>query len=176
MQNKEKLLKLVITAFLISLEIILTRFLSVQLPLVRIGFGFLPVAVCGILCGPLWAAAGYAIGDILGVFTSGTGMPHPGFTISAFLTGLTFGLFLYKKEPTIGRVLLSTSIVVLIINLGLDTLWLSQLTQKGILAILPVRIAKTAIMFVLEPLLIMLIYKKVLLNLPLAKNMVKQNF
>ena len=37
-----------VLAFLIALEIILTRFCSIQTPIVRIGFGFLPVAMMGI--------------------------------------------------------------------------------------------------------------------------------
>ena len=43
---------LVIMAFLIALEIVLTRFCSINTPILRIGFGFLPVAMLGIMYGP----------------------------------------------------------------------------------------------------------------------------
>ena len=67
MEQKSNTKRLVVLAFLIALEIILTRFCSIQTPIVRIGFGFLPVAMMGILYGPIWAGIGYAIGDLLGM-------------------------------------------------------------------------------------------------------------
>ena len=62
MEKKSATSRLVIMAFLIAMEIILTRFCSINTPILRIGFGFLPVAMMGIMFGPVWAAAGYAIG------------------------------------------------------------------------------------------------------------------
>ncbi len=64
MEKKSATSRLVIMAFLIAMEIILTRFCSINTPILRIGFGFLPVAMMGIMFGPVWAAAGYAIGDL----------------------------------------------------------------------------------------------------------------
>ena len=65
--------RLVTIAFFIALEVVLTRFLSINTDFLRIGFGFLPVACVGILFGPLWAGAAYAVGDVLGmlIFPSG---------------------------------------------------------------------------------------------------------
>ena len=57
MEQKSNTKRLVVLAFLIALEIILTRFCSIQTPIVRIGFGFLPVAMMGILYGPIWAGS-----------------------------------------------------------------------------------------------------------------------
>ena len=59
--------QLIVMAFLIALEIVFTRFLSIQLPIARIGFGFLPVAVTAIMFGPIKAGICYAIGDVLGM-------------------------------------------------------------------------------------------------------------
>ncbi|MEI3502102.1 MAG: folate family ECF transporter S component [Anaerovoracaceae bacterium] len=61
MEKKSATSRLVIMAFLIAMEIILTRFCSINTPILRIGFGFLPVAMMGIMFGPVWAAAGYAM-------------------------------------------------------------------------------------------------------------------
>ena len=58
-------------AFLIALEIILTRFLSINTPIVRIGFGFLPVAMAGILFGPLWAGLALVSRYILALYPDG---------------------------------------------------------------------------------------------------------
>ena len=98
-------MRLVTMAFLIALEIVLTRFCSINTPILRIGFGFLPVAMMGIMFGPLWAGIGYAVGDLLGMLIFPSGAYFPGFTLTAFLTGLVFGFFLHGKEITWKKVL-----------------------------------------------------------------------
>ena len=98
MEQKSNTKRLVVLAFLIALEIILTRFCSIQTPIVRIGFGFLPVAMMGILYGPIWAGIGYAIGDLLGMLIFPSAAYFPGFTLTAFSTGMIFGFFLKGKE------------------------------------------------------------------------------
>ena len=55
MEKKSATSRLVIMAFLIAMEIILTRFCSINTPILRIGFGFLPVAMMGIMFGPVWS-------------------------------------------------------------------------------------------------------------------------
>ena len=166
---KPKTRDLVIMAFMIALEIILTRFLSINTPILRIGFGFLPVAMLGIMYGPVWAGLSYAIGDILGMMIFPTGAYFPGFTLTAFLTGLTYGLFLYKKESiTWKTALIPCLIVTLVLNLCLDTLWLKILMGQGFFALLPTRILKCVIMLPIETILIPVtwnqIFKRVMKN------------
>ena len=136
MEKKSATSRLVIMAFLIAMEIILTRFCSINTPILRIGFGFLPVAMMGIMFGPVWAAAGYAIGDLLGMLIFPSGAYFPGFTLTAFLTGLVFGLFLHNREITWKRVLPASLIIILGCNLILDTLWLSILMGDGFIALI----------------------------------------
>ncbi|MGM9532761.1 folate family ECF transporter S component, partial [Intestinibacter sp.] len=88
--------KLVEISLLIALEIILTRFCSINTPIVRIGFGFLPIATIAMMYGPLSAGIAYAIGDILGMMIFPSSSFFPGFTLTAFLTGVAYGLVLYK--------------------------------------------------------------------------------
>ncbi|MBK5246006.1 MAG: ECF transporter S component [Peptostreptococcaceae bacterium] len=52
MKNNSKVTRLITIGLFIALEIILTRFLSINTPFIRIGFGFLPVAMLGIMYGP----------------------------------------------------------------------------------------------------------------------------
>lgn len=158
--------QLVIMAFMIALEIILTRFLSINTPIVRIGFGFLPVAVLGMLYGPLWAGAAYAIGDILGALLIPTGPYFPGFTATAFLTGAVFGLFLHNRTVTWKRALAASAVVVIVLNLCLDTFWLSILMGNGVLALLPARLLKAAVMLPVETLVITFICQRVIPRIP----------
>lgn len=154
--------RLVTIAFFIALEVILTRFLSIQTDFLRIGFGFLPVACVGILFGPLWAGAAYAVGDVLGMLIFPSGSYFPGFTLSAFLIGCIYGFFLYKKESSFRRILVPVLLVCMGVNLFVDTLWLNILYGQAYLALLPLRVIKCAVMVPIQLVLIKLIWEKVL--------------
>ena len=154
--------RLVTIAFFIALEVILTRFLSIQTDFLRIGFGFLPVACVGILFGPLWAGAAYAVGDVLGMLIFPSGSYFPGFTLSAFLIGCIYGFFLYKKESRFRRILVPVLLVCMGVNLFVDTLWLNILYGQAYLALLPLRVIKCAVMVPIQLVLIKLVWEKVL--------------
>lgn len=164
MKDKFDVKKLIQISLLIAIEVILTRFCSIQTPVVRIGFGFLPIAIIGMMYGPLSAGIAYAIGDLLGMALFPSGSFFPGFTLTAFLTGATYGLFLYNKPKTWPRIIGSVLTVCLVLNLGLDTYWLSILMGKGYLALLPMRIVKAAIMIPIQAFIIGIIWKKVVIR------------
>lgn len=164
MDNKFDVKKLIQISLLIAIEVILTRFCSIQTPIVRIGFGFLPIAIIGMMYGPLSAGVAYAIGDLLGVALFPTGSFFPGFTITAFLTGIVYGVFLYNKPKTWPRIIGAVLTVCLVINLGLDTLWLSILMGKGYIALLPTRIMKAVLMIPVQIFIIGIIWKKVVVR------------
>lgn len=150
-------------AILIASEVVLTRLLSINLQIVRIGFGFLPPALIALAYGPLWAGAAYALGDIIGALVFPTGAPFPGFTLTAFLTGFVFGIFLYKPETNRTsplKVLPATLIVCFALNLALDTLWLYILLDKAVAGMLPSRILKVAIMAPIQIFLIPLVWNR----------------
>lgn len=162
MKENHNTSRLITIAFLIALEIILTRFFSINTPILRIGFGFLPVAMTGILFGPLWAGAAYALGDILGMMIFPAGAYFPGFTLTAFLTGLTFGFILHDHTITWKRVLIASSIVCILINLGLDTLWLYIMMDDAVIALIPTRIAKAVVMLPVQVILIPVVWNRLL--------------
>ena len=133
---------LVITAFMIALSVVLSKLVSINISFLRIGFGFLPIAVLAILYGPVVAALGYGLADIIGAFLFPTGTFFPGFTVSAVLTGLIFGFVLYNKEVTIIRALTASALVCLFVNLLLNTYWLTFLLGKGFTVLLASRAVK----------------------------------
>jgi len=147
-------------AFLITMEIVLTRFCSINTPIVRIGFGFLPVAICGIMFGPIWAGVCYAAGDLLGMLIFPTGPYFPGFTLTAFLTGAVYGAILHKKPVTWKRTFSAALTVCVILNLCLDTYWLQILYGQGIIAMLPGRLIKVAIMIPTQTFLIHFVWNR----------------
>ena len=99
--------KLVEISLLIALEVILTRFCSINTATLRIGFGFLPIAIIAMMYGPLSAGVAYALGDLLGMMIFPNGSYFPGFTLTAFLTGVIYGLVLYRKPKTWPRIILA---------------------------------------------------------------------
>ncbi len=143
--------KLVFLALFIALEVVLTRFLSIQTPIVRIGFTFLPIALSSMMFGPWFGGIAAALADILGmmIFPAG-GAYFPGFTLTAFLTGSIYGIFLYRKPKNLLRISMAVIVISVIINLGLDTLWLWMITGKAIMVLLPARVIKCLIMIPIQ--------------------------
>lgn len=150
---------IVYIGLLIALEVILTRFLSIQTPIIRIGFGFIPVALASIMFGPIWGGVSAALADIIGMALFPQGAYFPGFTFSALLSGVIYGIFLYKKPVTILRVSIAVLLVTLAVDLGLNTLWLSMIMGKGFYAIFVPRIIKSAIMLPIEVICIHSVWK-----------------
>lgn len=145
---------LIFMALFIALEIVLTRFFSIQTQIVRIGFGFVPIAFAGIMFGPLAAGVTAAVADVTGIMLFPAGPFFAGFTLSAFLGGIIYGLILHKK-PTIIRTILAVLLIRVFIDLGLNTLWLSILYGKGWIVLISTRLVASAVML---PIQVMLIY------------------
>ncbi|GHU49114.1 membrane protein [Clostridia bacterium] len=156
--NRYRLSSLLVIALLMAMEIVLTRLLSINTPLLRISLGFIPVSLIAIMYGPLWAAGAYAMCDIIGAILFPTGTFFPGFTLTAFLTGLTFGLFLYKHPVSWSRVLPASLIICILFNTLLNSLWLYILMHNGFLAFVPMRLVKNIIMVPLHSIMIPLVW------------------
>ena len=117
---------LTLTALLTALEIVLSRFLSISAWNMKIGFAFVPVVIAALLLGPVWAGVTAALADFLGAVLFPVGPYFPGFTLTAFLMGAVYGLFLYRRQ-SIGRILAAVAVHQLALSLLLNTLWISLL-------------------------------------------------
>ncbi len=152
---------LVYVSLLISLEIILTRFMAFQTDVIRIGLGFLPVALICIMFGPAVGGVAAAAADVLGMFIAPRGAYFPGFTLSALVTGVLYGLFLYGKPKTVPRIALAVTAVILCVDLGLNVLWISMITGKAVTVFISQRLIKSAIMLPLRTGMIYATWKSV---------------
>ena len=141
-------------ALLIALQIVLSRFLSISTPVLRISLGFVPIAIAGMLFGPFSGGLVAATADFLGAILFPIGAYFPGFTLTAFLTGAVYGFFLYQKEKSWIRVVASVLVISLILNLGMNTFWLMVITGKGYLALLPARLMQNIIMIPLQAIVV----------------------
>lgn len=128
---------------LLAMEVVLTRFLSINAWNIRIGFGFVPVVVAGMLFGPLPAGVVAGLGDLLGAVLFPTGPYFPGFTLTAVLTGLVFGLFL-RRRANLLRIAAAVFIVQFVLGLLCNTYWIHVLYQSPFLPLLATRAVQAA--------------------------------
>ena len=90
-----------------------------------------------------------ALGDFLGAILFPTAPYFPGFTLTAFLTGLTFGLLLYKRD-SLRNTVLAVAIVQFALGLLLNTLWISILYRSPFAPLLATRVLQSAFLSVVQ--------------------------
>ena len=129
MRNRSNLKMICFSAMLIAIEIVLNRFLSINTLGLKIGFSFVPIVIAAILFGPVVAGVVYGAADLLGAILFPIGPYFPGFTICAVLMGMTYGVFLYKKEKVGFFKNILPPILINCIGVGLfiNTIWVSIL-------------------------------------------------
>ncbi|MBO0410164.1 folate family ECF transporter S component [Enterococcus hulanensis] len=139
--------KLTLAALLVGLEVILGR-LGFMTPIISINFSFVPLIINAILLGPVYAAFSSGISDIIGSFLlpQGLGIYFPGYTISAFLSGLIYGLILYKKTRNFIRISVACLLTGVFVSLLLSTYWVYMMTDKGFWVLLTTRSIQVGMM------------------------------
>lgn len=133
------LVRLAVCGMLIALDIVLTRFASVNLWNQRIGFSFVAVALAGYFCGPLGGLLVHGISDFLGAVLFPSGPYFPGFTLTAAILGLIYGICFYRNQ-TLWRIAVGVLAAAIICTVGLNTLWISINYQSPFLPLLPGRL------------------------------------
>ncbi len=151
----KKVQKAAFVGLLIAIEIVLTRFLAFEIQTIRIGLGFIPIALTAILFGPVTGGIMAVISDILGMIISPKAPYFPGFTLSALIVGVIYGIVLHKKKPSVGRTILAVSLIVIIVDITLNTIWLSIILGETVAQLLLVRVIKSVVMM---PAMVVLIY------------------
>lgn len=147
---------LTLMAMLTALSVILTRFLSINLgQYIRIGFGFVPNAIAGMLLGPVYAMMVAGVADVLGAVLFPSGAYFFGFTFTAMAGGAIYGFLFYQKTWSFSRILICKLLIMTVCNLLLNTLWLDILYGKGFFALLPARALKNVIQYPVDVLLML---------------------
>ncbi len=149
-----------LSAMLLALSVILGYFTIEAGPFLKIGLSSLVNAFVCFLFGPVLGAFYEGVLDIIKFVIKPTGPFFPGFTLNAVLAGMIYGTVLYNRPLSFRRVLLAESLVALLINCGLNTLWISLLYGKGFFVILPMRLLKNAVQCPVNSLIFTLIVKK----------------
>ena len=150
-QELKKVPALAACAMFAALAMILNSVASISIgPYIKIGFSAIPNQLVDYLFGPVPGSLFAGVLDIVKYVLKPDGAFFFGFTFNAMLAAFIYGCFYYKKKLTLWRVLLAKLIVILVVNVFLNTLWLDMLYGKGFLVLLPARAVKNLIMWPID--------------------------
>lgn len=155
-----------VIGILVAMEIVLAHF-SIHTWNLKIGFSFIPIVVAAIFYGPITGGVVAAVGDIISAFLFPVGPYFPGFTLTAFLTGVVFGLFL-KKKTSLFWIILAVLTEQIVIGLFLNTYWISFLYGTPYIPLFVTRIYQAAALSLIQVLCILFVSKKLV---PVLKDM-----
>lgn len=159
---------LALCGMLLALRIVIGYFSNLTLavtPDIKIGFSFLPVAVAGILCGPVASGIIGALGDIFCFLLAPMGAYFPGWTVNGLIVGLLYGIFLFESKRFLPSLIICEVIAGLFVEIGLGSLWLYIQYSKAFLITAGVRGVKTLVAVPIEIVLIILFDKLIISRL-----------
>lgn len=129
-------------------------------PTLKIYFSFLFVAMGAWVCGPVVAMLGGAITDTVGFLLAGYGEPYfPGYLVTALLSGLVYGCFLYRQKPTLLRLLLTKAVVNFGLNVALGCVWKAMLYGKTYYYYFVAGLWKNAVLLPIETALLVIMFR-----------------
>lgn len=118
-----------ICGMMLALRIVLgyyANFTLAAFPGTKFSLVFIPTAICGMILGPTATAIMAGAGDILSFVLNSTGGAYfPGWTFNAALGGIIYGMFLYKNNSSLPRVIISKVLITIFVELLLGTFWLT---------------------------------------------------
>ena len=101
------------------------------------------------LLGPSMMAG--AIIDTVGFLLAGYGEPYfPGYLITAMLSGLIYGVMMYRQKPTLLRIIVTRLIINYGSNVLLGSVWKAMLYGKGYLYYFTSGLVKNTTMLPIE--------------------------
>lgn len=149
----KKTKKIVLAGIFIAMIVILSRFLSIKLPGYKIGFSYIPVYLSAILLGPVYTAVVSGLADIIGATLFPFGSYFVGYTISAVIKGIIYGVVLHKiykeelsNKEIIIRLIIASVLTQLLVNGVLNTFWIAITQDKAFFVIAGARFIKELIM------------------------------
>lgn len=141
----KKVNTIAMTALLIALGIILGQFSIQVTPTIKIGISFIASQLTAVLFGPVVGGIMGGVSDILKFIIKPTGTFLIGYTVSAILGPMIYGIMLYKKQLTFWRILLSKAVVAVLINLLLGCFWQYHYFGAAFLALIPAKLIQQVI-------------------------------
>jgi len=133
----------VIILFLGTVAFLLENLASVHIgPYIRIGLSSLPNRIVDYLLGPVVGASFGAVMNCIKYAARPEGVFFPGFMLSAATASFIYGTLLHNKPVHALNIIVAEILVKLLVNCGLNTLWLSMCYGQNFIALFPIRAIK----------------------------------
>lgn len=155
-KGEARLRALITLALLIAIEVVLSRFLSFSQLKTKFSFAFVAVVLAGRYFGPVGGALCGGLSDLIGALLFPIGAYHPGFTLTATLTGLVYGLC-FQKGYRLSRACLAVAYSQVVGTLLLNTLWVYTIAKSSYLVLLTARLPEFFLMGMVKLLTITLL-------------------
>ncbi len=140
---------LVFAGLIIACELVLERLLVVyQTPTNRYTLAFIARVISGVVLGPVVAGITGSVSDIIGAFAF-YGSINPLLSVVAFLRGVVYGVFLFKKRTPL-RIVGAVLTEEIVCSLFLTSLSLSVWYGMSFSGLIAVRLVQCAIMIALQ--------------------------
>ena len=146
-----------------ALSVVLGYYSFKITPNLKIGFGSIPNMLVDYLFGPVVGMMAGVCTDVLGYFAGNLSMGayFPGYTLTAVVGGLIWGLWLYPRKITVWRAIGAKACINVFCNICLNTLWLTITGGKAMSLLLVTRVPKNLILLPLEIVLVYVVMRLV---------------
>lgn len=156
------LITIVVCGMMGALSIVLGTLTSISIgPYIKVGFSGIPNRIVDMLYGPVTGGIFSAVMDIVKFMVKPDGDFFPGYSLTAALASVIYGVAFYRHKITLPRMFVAQALVKIICNVFLNTLWLNLLYGKAFFALLPSRLIRNAIMLPVDTILYYIVLKAV---------------
>ena len=147
---------------LLAIQMVLSSYGVIEVTdSLKISLAHLALAPTAMLFGPVVAGMQGALSDILGFMLKPTGPYFPGFTLTALLGGVIYGMFFYKTRRSTWQIIAARLVIIVFVNILLNTVFLVMLYGPSRLATTPVRALKNIIQLPFDCILLAAVTKLV---------------
>lgn len=145
---------------LLAMDVVITRLLSFNVWNLRIGFSFIAVALAAYYFGPLGGALVHGLSDALGAILFPTGTYFFGFTLSAALIGVLYGVCFRRHCKTV-NIAVGVVSAQLLCSVLLNSLSISIVYHSPFWSLLPLRLAQAGVMTVIQLAVLPFLFRRV---------------
>lgn len=168
MKNKLTVNTITKIAILAALSVVFRRYFTVTIPVnKKIGIGYIPIMIAGILYGPTLGGLTGGLADVVGMLLNPDGVFHPGFTLSAILIGVGAGIISHMvfKENYKNKItwisILSSAFTFMVVRLLIDSIWLTHLYSNPYIFYVVGNIPKNIVETILNAIILIILVPRI---------------
>ena len=154
-----------ILAILIALQVFISNFFIPVSDGLRIYVTFFILALAGLISGPTTALIYGFIVDILSFIIHPSGPFFFGYTLTTMVGCFIYASFFYQQKITVLKIILAKTLVNVICNIGLNSLWNYMLFDKAFIYFFTKSLIKNIILLPIEILFLYMFFKLMLKTL-----------